>query len=153
MGAVSLPAKRLADVETLKPAVARRSEDHVLQVKRILLVDDFEPWRQWVRGRLSNTRFQIVVEATDALDTLLQVKQWKPEMILLDIGLPGPNGIETAKRIRQMDRSCKIIFLTENRDPRVMTEALDTGATAYLLKMRASTELIPALEAAANGHH
>ena len=104
----------------------------------------------WVRLKLAPTEFQVVGDATDGNEALQKVQDLQPDLILLDIGLPGMSGIETAERIRQMDLGCKIIFLTENRDPLLMRAGLDTGAAAYLLKIGASTQLIHALEAALN---
>lgn len=127
-----------------------RCDKRNLAPKRILLVDDFEPWRMWVRLKLAPTEFQVVGDATDGNEALQKVQDLQPDLILLDIGLPGMSGIETAERIRQMDLGCKIIFLTENRDPLLMRAGLDTGAAAYLLKIGASTQLIHALEAALN---
>lgn len=76
-----------------------------------------------------------------------------PDIVVLDIGMPGLNGIEAAKRIREDSPTSKIIFATQNHDEEIRIEALATGAEGYLLKANAGSELLPSVEAALkNGH-
>lgn len=116
--------------------------------KRILVVDDFEPWRRWVRSQLTpHSRFQIF-EAADGSEAVQKARALKPDLILLDIGLPGMNGIEVAKHIRQEGIAPEIVFLTQEHDAGVKNAAIATGAKGYLLKTSAASDLIPSLEAA-----
>jgi DNA-binding NarL/FixJ family response regulator len=92
----------------------------------ILLVDDCESWRHLICSMVKN-------------DPGLK-------MILLDIGLPHINGIEAARRIRQVSPSSKIVFLTMNNSPDVTEAALSTGAQGFVHKIRVQGELLPVIE-------
>jgi DNA-binding NarL/FixJ family response regulator len=70
-----------------------------------------------------------------------------PDLILLDIGLPGIDGIEVAKRIKAESPASKILFISENRYPEVVREALNNGAGGYVLKSDAARELATAVHA------
>jgi len=114
---------------------------------RILVVDDFAPWRRSVRSELKrHSELRLVAEVADGLEAVQKARELKPDLILLDIGLPSLNGIEAAKQIRQVVPNTKILFLTLNRDPDVVRAALDTGAKGYVLKEDAGSELWPAIE-------
>jgi DNA-binding NarL/FixJ family response regulator len=122
--------------------------------KRILLVDDFEPWRRWLHsGLAAHAELQIVGEAVNGAEAVQKARELKPDLILLDIGLPDMSGIEVAERIGQMDRCSEIVFVTQNNDPELMSVALAMGAKGYLLKTTAATGLIPAIEGALNLGH
>ena len=113
---------------------------------RILVVDDFEPWRREVCTMLQRRpEFRVVAEVADGLEAVQKTQELKPDLILLDIGLPRLNGIEVAKRIRQIAPNAGIIFLTLNRDKETEQVALSTGARGYVLKTDAGRELLPAL--------
>src|SRR5437762_6759884 len=117
-------------------------------ITRILVVDDFEPWRRFIWSGVSNQpNLQIVAEASDGLEALQKAEQLQPDLILLDIGLPGLNGIEAARRIRRLSPNSKIIFISENRSPEIATEALSAGGSGYVVKSDAGRELLPAIEA------
>ena len=106
------------------------------------------PWRQSVRSLLkTHAELQVVGEVADGLEAVQKASELKPDLILLDIGLPSLNGIEAAKRIRQTVPGTRILFLTQNRDPDVARAALDTNAKGYVLKADAGSELWPAIEA------
>jgi two-component system, NarL family, response regulator NreC len=120
---------------------------------RILVVDDFEPWRQQVCSMLQNTAgvFHVVAEAADGLETVQKAQKLKPALILLDIGLPNLNGLDAARRIRQVAPDAAIIFLPQNSDKDVVLAALSTGAQGYVLKTDAGSELLPAVAEALGG--
>ena len=116
---------------------------------RILLADDFAPWRSQVRSFVQReTEWKIVFEACDGLEAVQKTVELHPDVVLLDISMPGLNGIEAASRIRQLSPDCKIVILTQNADEDLMTAALRAGALAYVLKAEMITELIPAIQAA-----
>ena len=116
---------------------------------RIVVVDDFAPWRHSVRSMLKrHAELRLVGEIADGLEAVQRARELKPDLILLDIGLPNLNGIEAAKQIRQVAPDTKILFLTLNSDADVVRAALDTGAKGYVLKADAGSELWPAIEAA-----
>ena len=115
----------------------------------ILLADDFAPWRSELRSFLEcETQWMIVFEACNGLEAVQKSMELHPEIVLLDIGMPGLNGIEAARRIHQLSPASKIIILTQNADEDLMTAALQAGALAYVLKAEMATKLIPAIQAA-----
>jgi len=71
--------------------------------------------------------------------------EMQPDVVILDITMPGINGIEAAKQLRQMGSPAKIIFLTVNEGPDFRSEALFAGALGYVLKSRLTLDLIPAI--------
>lgn len=115
---------------------------------RILLADDFEAWRRKARLLLqARQELQVVCEASDGLEAVQVAEDLKPDLIVLDIGLPKLNGIEAARRIRQLSPNSKILFLSQNNRLEVVQAALDTGALGYVHKMKAKKELLPAVDA------
>jgi DNA-binding NarL/FixJ family response regulator len=95
--------------------------------------------------------WQIISEASDGLEAVQKAQDLKPEIILLDIGLPKLNGIEAARQIRQLSPSSKIIFLSQNNDLDIVQAALGAGALSYVLKAGAQSELLPAVDAVLRG--
>lgn len=119
---------------------------------RVLIVDDCKTWRECLRSKLGDSdRFRIVEEAGDGIEALEKARTMKPELVLLDIGLPGLSGIETLPLLRAAIPDARIIFLSQNGDDDVVRSALKDGAHGYVLKMRAESDLLPALEAAFEG--
>jgi DNA-binding NarL/FixJ family response regulator len=114
-----------------------------------MLVDDFKQWRAILRSIIEAMEgFQIVAEAQDALEAIAKAGRLRPDIVLLDIGLPLLNGIEAAPKIRRASPDSKIIFVTQEYDPDVRAAALATGAEAYLLKSMNLAELGRTLDAA-----
>jgi DNA-binding NarL/FixJ family response regulator len=115
---------------------------------RILVVDDFEPWRRSASSLLrEKPELQVVGEASDGLQAVQKAVELKPDLILLDIGLPSLNGIEAARQIRELVPESKIIFLTQESSAEVMQEALTVGASGYVVKTMAGSQLLTAIEA------
>jgi|SRR5215469_1775374 len=115
---------------------------------RIVVVDDAEAWRRFFRSTLQNVReLQVICEVSDGLAAVQQAQELQPDMILLDIGLPRLNGIEAARRIREVSPGSKILFVTENTSWDVAQEALRSGGSGYVVKSNAASELLPALKA------
>ena len=115
---------------------------------RILLADDFEAWRRQVRLLLQGRpELQVVCEASDGSEAVQMADDLKPDLIVLDIGLPKLNGIEAARQIRQLSPNSKILFLSQNKRLEVVQAALGTGALGYVYKMKAQEELLPAVDA------
>jgi DNA-binding NarL/FixJ family response regulator len=80
-----------------------------------------------------------------------KAEELNPDLILLDIGLPGLNGIEAGRQIRKLVPNAKIIFLTQESSDDVVQEALGLGAQGYVVKTRAGSDLLPAVEAVLEG--
>ena len=116
---------------------------------RILVVDDFEPWRREVCAMLQRRpEFCVVAEVADGLEAVQEADKLKPDLILLDIGLPSLNGLEVANRIRQSTPDARIIFLTQMSDSDVIRAALSTGAQCYVVKANAWADLFAAIDGA-----
>jgi len=97
------------------------------------------------------SNWQIVGEAADGLEAVQRAEKLKPDLILLDIGLPKLNGIEAARQIGKLVPNSKILFLTQNDSSDIAAEALRTGASGYILKLDAGSELLRAVEAVIQG--
>src|SRR5215813_8224604 len=114
---------------------------------KILIVDDSKQWRETLRCMMqATTDYQVVDEASDALEAVQKAAQLHPDIVLLDIGMPILNGIEAAPKIRRASSHAKIVFVTQENDDDVRAAALATGAEGYLLKSGVVSELIPALD-------
>ena len=119
---------------------------------RVLLVDDYEPWRRYVDSRLmASPQWQIAGEAADGLDAIHKAEALRPDLILLDVGLPSLNGIAAARRILAHDPGSRILFLSENSSWDIVEAALSAGGRGYVLKSDAGSELLPAMESIVEG--
>lgn len=116
---------------------------------RIVVVDDFEPWRRFLCSFLQkNPAWQIICEASDGLEAVEKSRELQPDIVLLDVGLPTLNGIEAAKQIREVSPRSRVVFLSENTCPDVVSEALRVGGCGYVVKSDAGGDLVAALDAA-----
>jgi DNA-binding NarL/FixJ family response regulator len=121
-------------------------------VIRILLVDDFKDWQRLVRSLLqARPAWQIIAEASDGPEAVQKAEDLKPDLILLDIGLPKLSGIEAARQMQQLSPSSKIIFLSLNKSLDIVRAALGTGALGYVRKLDAGRELLRAIDAVLRG--
>jgi len=115
---------------------------------RILLVEDFEPFRRVVRRMLeSRTDLTIIAEAVDGLEAVEKAKLLKPDLILMDIGLPKRNGLSAAKQIAVDSPRSKLLFISMEAAPEIVQEAFNVGARGYIHKVNAESDLIPAIDA------
>jgi DNA-binding NarL/FixJ family response regulator len=123
-----------------------------LATVRILVVDDFDMFRQFVVELLGKRpELQVVGEASDGLEAIQKAVELRPDLILLDIGLPSLNGIEVARQMRSLVPESKIIFLTQESSSDVVQEALRLGARGYVTKIKAQADLFAAVEAVLSG--
>jgi DNA-binding NarL/FixJ family response regulator len=119
-----------------------------LSAIRILLVDDFAPWRRFVFAiARKQPGWYVISEAADGLEAVQKAERLRPDLILLDIGLPKLSGIEAARQIRKVAPNSKILFVSTHDHWEIVDEALDTGASGYLVKADAGSELTKAVEA------
>jgi DNA-binding NarL/FixJ family response regulator len=119
---------------------------------RVLVVEDCEPWRRHFSTALQKQpELQVIGEVSDGLEAVQKAQELQPDLILLDIGLPSLNGLEVARRIRKVSPASRILFVSENRSPDIAEEALSTGASGYVVKSDAASELPRAVKAALEG--
>jgi DNA-binding NarL/FixJ family response regulator len=94
---------------------------------------------------------QVIGEASDGLNAIRKAEELQPDMIVLDIGLPALNGIEAGRRIRKLYPDCKILFLSQESSVEMVQETFKLGASAYVVKAHAGSELLAAVEAVRQG--
>jgi DNA-binding NarL/FixJ family response regulator len=123
-----------------------------MSVITILVVDDAEHWRKFVSFILRiDPAMTIVSEASDGTQAVQEAKQHQPTIVLLDIGLPGINGIEAGWRILREAPNSKIIYVSQESDIEVVQEALAVGAAGYVSKIDAGSQLVEAINSAMRG--
>jgi two-component system response regulator DevR len=119
---------------------------------RIVLVDDHEVVRLGLKALLSrNNQFNVVAEAGNASEALDRVARYKPDVVVMDIRLPGKNGIEATREIVQQYPNTKVIMLTSYAEDELLFDAIAAGASGYVLKQIGSSELVTALEKIGRG--
>lgn len=119
---------------------------------RIVLVDDHEVVRLGLKSLLSrNSQFQVVAEAGNATEAMDRVTRYKPDVVVMDIRLPGKNGIEATREIVLQHPSTKVIMLTSYAEDELLFDAIAAGASGYVLKQIGSNELVNALEKIGRG--
>ena len=123
-----------------------------VSIVRVLVVEDYIPFRRFISATLSKKRsLQIICEVADGLEAVKKAEELKPDLILLDIGLPTLNGIAAARLIRKLAPKSKIIFVTTESSADVAQEALNLGARGYVVKAMAGADLLAALEVVFSG--
>jgi DNA-binding NarL/FixJ family response regulator len=119
---------------------------------RLLLVDDHEVARRSIRSVLSgNSTIQIVAETADGEEAIVRAQEVHPDIVLLDISLPGISGIDAAKSISKASPASRIIFVSQHDSVRVAKDALSAGASGYVVKSDAGRDLLDAITAALDG--
>lgn len=119
---------------------------------KILLVDDHEVVRLGLKALLSrHSQFDVVAEAGSASEAIEKVARYQPDVVVMDIRLPGKSGIEATREIVQQYPSTKVIMLTSYAEDELLFDAIEAGASGYVLKQIGSGELVRALEAIGRG--
>ena len=119
---------------------------------RVLVVDDFAPFRLWVSSFLQD-KFDLTIasEASDGLEAVKKAVELRPDLILLDIGLPKLDGIQAARQIHRLVPGSKILFLSQESSADIAEMAIESGGLGYVTKVSAATDLPIAIEAALQG--
>jgi DNA-binding NarL/FixJ family response regulator len=118
----------------------------------VLLVDDHKIMRDGIKAILSRAPdFRVVGEAETGAEAVQFVKRERPGMVLMDIGLPGLNGIETTTEILRHQPQCKVVVLSMHDDEHSVISAVRAGARAFILKRASDNDLLEALRMVAAG--
>jgi len=119
---------------------------------RVLVVEDHEPFRRVICELLQQRADLLIVgEAADGLDAICQAEALRPDVVMLDIGLPMLSGLEVAGRIRARVPDAKLMFVTNESSLEVVEQAFRRGAHGYLYKPRVQRDVLPVLEAIIRG--
>ena len=119
---------------------------------RVLIVDDHAVLRAGLRTLLNlQPDMEVAGEAAEGLEALERVKRLEPDVVLMDITLPGMEGLEVTKKLKKTHPNVKVLILTMHEDRRYLYSALKAGASGYVVKRAADTELIDAIRAAHRG--
>ena len=117
---------------------------------RVLLADDHKIVLEGLKSLLES-EFEIIGTAEDGRALVAVAEKLRPDVIVADISMPLLNGIEAARQIKQVDKEIKIVFLTMHMDATYAASALEAGASGFVLKHSAPSELIAAIREAMNG--
>lgn len=119
---------------------------------RILIVDDHGVLRAGLRVLLGDeTNFEVVGEASTSDEALRAAFSLKPDIVLLDLSIPGVGGIEVTRRLHEKLPRTKVLILTVHEDAALLREALSAGAAGYVVKRAVESELLAAIAAAERG--
>jgi len=118
---------------------------------RVLLADDHGIVRRGLRSLLEDADVSVVGEAADGLEAVRLCETLRPDILIVDIGMPKLNGIDVAARVQKIEHPPSVIILSMHSDESYIIRALASGARAYLLKDATDEDLLPALRAVAGG--
>jgi len=120
---------------------------------RVLLIDDHKVVRAGLRALLESTgRIEVVGEASSGEEGVAGAERLEPDVVVMDLAMPGMGGIRATRRITALDLDTRVLVLTVHDEEDQLARALDAGAAGYLNKSVADTDLIVAIEALARGH-
>ena len=118
---------------------------------RVMLADDHEMVRQGLRVLLEREGFEVVAEAPDGREAMKLCEIHRPEVAILDLAMPLLNGVDAAREIIKTTPRTKVVLLTMHTEDHLILESLRAGVTGYVLKTKASGELVQALRAVCRG--
>jgi two-component system response regulator NreC len=123
-----------------------------MSATRILVVEDHAVVRRVICSLLSNDPFMNVIwETTDGEQAVQKAEELQPDIVLLDISLPGINGLEAGRRIRRVSPHSHIIFLSQHDSLQMVRDAMKVGGRGYVAKIDAGSELLKAIRSVCNG--
>jgi DNA-binding NarL/FixJ family response regulator len=119
----------------------------------VVLVDDHPLVRQGMRAVIEAQHdIEVVGEASEGADAVRVCGETRPDVVLMDLQMPGLNGIEATKQVRTASPSTAVLVLTMYDDDTMVFEAISAGAAGYLLKGSDGTDIVAAIQSAAQGH-
>ena len=133
------------------PEMAKHITDERSDLRRRILVADDQPQILEVVAALLEKSFDVVDLAPNGLAALEASLKLEPDLVVLDISMPGMNGIEVARELRKGASSAKIVFLTVHEDSQILANCLSAGGLGYVVKELVDSDLIPAVYEALAG--
>ena len=118
---------------------------------RILIADDNQMIRSGVADILSSEGWDVCGEASDGAETIEKVRELRPDVVLLDVSMPGIDGLETARRLRGENASVKIVMMSQHDPERLLPRALEAGANACVDKGRVAMDIGDAIRGVMGG--
>lgn len=119
---------------------------------RVLVVDDYEPWKRFIATVLgTHSLLEIVGQASDGLEAVQQAEKLQPDLVLLDVGLPGLNGVRATRRILEVSPASRVLMVSQTHSAEIAEAALSMGARGYVVKSDAARDLLPAIDAVLQG--
>src|SRR5262245_22973414 len=118
---------------------------------KILLVDDHAMFRAGMKALLEAERFEIVGEASNGDEGVDRVRQLKPDVVVMDLSMPGSNGLEATRRIAALGLKARVLVLTVHAEEEYLVPVVEAGASGYLTKTSADQDLVDAIRVVARG--
>jgi len=118
---------------------------------KILIADDHRMFREGLKSLLGTDEFEIVAEAEDGRQAIHDACRLRPEIVILDISMPGLNGVDATREILRDSPGSKVIVLTMHREEAYVAAALRAGARGYVLKNESAAKLVDAIRQVAGG--
>lgn len=118
---------------------------------RVMVVDDHPMWREAVTRDLASAGFNVVAAAADGAEALEKFPQANPDVVVLDLQIPEPNGIRVTAEVTQRDPSVRVLVLSASGESADVLAAVKAGATGYLVKSASREELLDAVRRVADG--
>jgi DNA-binding NarL/FixJ family response regulator len=119
-----------------------------MSIFRILIADDHEIVRHGIRALIENhPGWEVCGEAVDGRDAVQKARELRPDLALLDVGMPNLNGLDAARRILDIAPQTRVLILTMHESEQVVREVLEVGARGFLLKSDAARDLVSAVQA------
>ena len=123
----------------------------IQQPIRVMVVDDHPMWREAVERDLQDAGFDVVGVAGTGPEALARFPACRPQVVVLDLQIPAPNGVEVTAEVLRQDPSARVLILSASGEQGDVLEAVKAGATGYLVKSASSAELIDAVRRVARG--
>ena len=121
-----------------------------MDLPKLIIADDHKLVAEALR-KLIDPHFEVVATVADGHELLVSAKALKPDVVVVDVAMPLLNGLEAGRQLKEEMPKVKLIFLTMNEDPELAVEAMRSGASAYVLKKSAASELLQAMVLALRG--
>ncbi len=119
---------------------------------RVLLVDDHAMFRAGIKALLeAEGKVEVVGEASSGDEAVDKVRELKPDVVVMDLSMPGSNGLEATRRIAALELDTKVLVLTVHAEEEYLVPVVEAGASGYLTKTSADTDLMEAIKVVARG--